>query len=149
MRPPAPIIAVDTREQKPYRFRHAQVKTLATGDYSIVGLEDEVAIERKSAPDLLGSLGKGRARFRRELERLAQLDYGAIVVESSLTRLLQPQPYSRMNPKSAVNSVLAWSVKYRVPVFFADDRAHGNALTNQLLHKYWRYHQGDPDAQER
>ena len=146
---PAPIIAVDTREQKPYRFRHAQVKTLATGDYSIVGLEDEIAIERKTASDLLASLGRGRARFERELQRLSALDYAAIVVESSLKRLLEPQPYSRMNPKSATTSIISWSVKYRVPVFFADDRRHGQALTHALLHKYWRYHQRGHDAQER
>ena len=146
MRIAEPVIAVDTREQKPYGFRQAQRKTLKTGDYSIVGLEDRIAIERKSAPDLLGSLGKGRARFRRELERLAQLEYGAIVVESTLKQLLQPQPSSRMNPKAAVNSILAWSVKYRIPVFFADDRATGHALTRQLLHKYWNYHhQGETE----
>ena len=146
---PAPIIVVDTREQKPYRFRHAQVKTLATGDYSIVGLEDRIAIERKTASDLLASLGRGRARFERELQRLSTLDYAAIVVESSLKQLLEPQPYSRMNPKSATNSIISWSVKYRVPVFFADDRRHGQALTHALLNKYWRYHQRGPDAQER
>ena len=69
-----PVIVVDTREQKPYRFTRCQVKTLPTGDYSLVGLEDCIAIERKSAADLAGSLGAGRTRFRRELERLAQLD---------------------------------------------------------------------------
>ncbi len=43
-------------------------------------------------------------------------------------------------------SSLAWSVKYRVPVFFADDRAHGHAVTYQLLTKYWRYHRKESDA---
>ena len=141
-----PVIVVDTREQKPYRFTRCQVKTLPTGDYSLVGLEDCIAIERKSAADLAGSLGSGRARFRRELERLAQLDYAAIVVEASLKQLLQPPPFSRMHPKAVVNSMLAWSVQYRMPVFFAGDRAHGHAVTYQLLTKYWRYHREPSDA---
>ena len=139
-----PVIVVDTREQKPYRFTRCQV--LPTGDYSLVGLENCIAIERKSAADLAGSLGAGRARFQRELERLAQLDYAAIVVEASLRQLLQPPPFSRMHPKAVVNSMLAWSVKYRVSVFFAGDRAHGHAVTYQLLTKYWRYHQETSDA---
>ena len=130
-----PVIVVDTREQKPYRFTRCQVKTLTTGDYSLVGLEDRVAIERKSAADLAGSLGSGRARFQRELERLAQLDYAAIVVEASLRQLLQPLLFSRMHPKAVVNSMLAWSVQYRMPVFFAGDRGARSDLpvAHQIL----------------
>ncbi len=41
-------IVIDSREQRPYQFPGAVVKTLPTGDYSIVGLTDRVAIERKS-----------------------------------------------------------------------------------------------------
>ena len=141
-----PGVVVDNREQKPYHFPQFEVKTLATGDYSIVGLEDRIAIERKSGPDAYASLGKGRARFERELERLAQFDYAAIVIESSLKGFLQPPAFSRLYPKAAVNSLIAWSIKYGVHVFFADDRRHANALTCQLLEKFYRYHQEKTDA---
>ena len=140
MKIPEPVIAVDTREQKPYRFPNFEVKTLATGDYSIVGLEDKVAVERKSHADAYASLGGQRARFERELERLSQMRYAAIVVECSLQDFMKAPPLSRMNPQAAVASILGWSVKYRVCVFFAGDRRHGNALVRQLLEKFWRYH---------
>jgi hypothetical protein len=52
-----------------------------------------------------------------------------------------------MRPKSALLSIVAWSVKYGVPVFFADDRAHGNALTYRLLQYFVRYH-GVPRREE-
>jgi len=139
MTTPEFVVAVDTREQKPYRFKHSEVKTLPTGDYSIVGLEEQVAVERKHKADAYASLGQGRARFERELERLAAFDYAAIVVETTLPDFLTAPPFSQMNPKAAMNSLVAWSVKYRVCVFFAGDRAHGNALTYRLLEKYWRY----------
>jgi len=139
MKEPGFIVAIDTREQKPYRFPQFEVKTLTTGDYSIVGLEDRIAIERKSKEDAYSSLGQGRARFERELERLSRFDYAAIVIEASLPDFLQAPAFSQMNPKSATGSILAWSVKYRVCIFFAGDRRHGNALTKQLLEKYWRY----------
>ncbi|MCP4573814.1 MAG: hypothetical protein GY838_15760 [bacterium] len=132
-------IAIDTREQLPYEFPGAVVKTLSTGDYSLEGLEDQVAIERKTKADAYGSLGQGRARFRREWERLAGLDYAAVVVEDSVPGFLRRPPHSKMNPRSAIGSLLAWSVRYRVPVFFAGDRTHGQALTGKLLEMFWKY----------
>ncbi len=139
MTPAEFVIAVDTREQKPYRFPRSEVRTLPAGDYSIVGLEDQVAVERKTKEDAYASLGQERERFERELRRLSALDYAAIVVETTLPDFLKAPAFSRMNPKAAANSIIAWSVKYRVCVFFAGDRAHGNALTQRLLEKYWRY----------
>ena len=87
------------------------------------------------------SIGRGRARFKRELARLSRLQYGAIVIEAPLADFLHAPAFSRMSPRTAVNSMLAWSVKYRIPIFFACDRRHGNALTRQLLRKCWRYRQ--------
>ena len=146
MTTPEVIVAIDTREQKPYRFPRSEMKTLPTGDYSVVGLEDRIAIERKTKEDAYSSLGQGRARFERELQRLSRYDYAAVVIETSLPEFLQAPAFSRMNPKAAANSIIAWSVKYRVCVFFAGDRRHGNALTRQLLEKYLRYQNGDADA---
>jgi len=136
-------IAIDTREQQPYEIPGAEVCTLPTGDYSIVGLLDRVAVERKSKADAYSSLGPGRARFRREFERLAALDYAAVVVEDTVPGFLRRPSYSKMNPKAAISSLIAWSVRYRVPVFFAGDREHGRALTLKLLEMYWRYRGGD------
>ena len=146
MTPPDLVVAIDTREQKPYCFPRSEVKTLASGDYSIVGLEDRVAVERKTKPDAYSSLGQGRARFERELQRLARFDYAAVVIETSLPDFLRAPAFSRMNPRAAARSLIAWSVKYRVCVFFAGDRRHGNALTRQLLEKFWRYQSGGPVA---
>jgi len=132
-------IAIDTREQQPYAFTGAVVQTLPTGDYSIVGLEDRVTIERKSKVDAYGSLGGGRARFRREFERLALYDFAVVVVEATVPGFLQRPAHSKMNPKAALCSLLAWSVRYRVPVYFAGDRDHARALTYKLLEMFWRY----------
>jgi len=132
-------IAVDTREQAPYAFEGAVTKTLPSGDYSIVGLEDRVTVERKSKVDAYGSLGHGRGRFRREFERLSKFDYAAVVIEDTVQGFLQRPAHSKMNPRAAIATLLAWSVRYRVPVFFAGDRDHARALTQKLLQMYWRY----------
>jgi ERCC4-type nuclease len=66
-----PTIIVDTREQKPLEFVTSIVKGLSTGDYSILGYEDEFTIEHKTIKDLIGTCDyRNRERFRRELGRM-------------------------------------------------------------------------------
>jgi hypothetical protein len=61
-------IVVDAHERCGYRFADQQVRTvtrgLACGDYAVC-LDGKVvaAVERKSLPDLVGSLTSGRLRF--------------------------------------------------------------------------------------
>ena len=141
MAKPEMVIAIDTREQRPYQFERSKLKTLSSGDYSIVNLENLVAIERKTTADMYKTIGSGRQRFQRELERLEQLDYAAVVIEASLPDFLVPPAFSRLSPKSAIGTVVAWSIKYAVPFYFASDRRHGQALTRNLLKYYYRYHE--------
>jgi ERCC4-type nuclease len=134
-----PVVVVDSREQQPYPFTPSVVRALPAGDYSVAGLEDRIAIERKSKADAYHSLGYERGRFEREVQRLAGYDYAAIVVESGLPDFRRPPPFSRLSPQSAVCSLLGWSVKYRIPVFFCGDRDHGYATTWHLLMKFVGY----------
>ena len=81
---PGPGILIDTREQLPFTFSadvQTTVGTLSTGDYSIPGFEDQVTIERKSKPDLFGSCGSGRERFKQEWERMAEFRFAVVVIE--------------------------------------------------------------------
>ena len=86
-------VIVDSREQRPFAFQHepyaatVEAGTLAVGDYSLAGLEDKVAVERKSLPDLVLCLGRERERFERELQRGAALEAFAVVVEASWAEL--------------------------------------------------------------
>ena len=79
-------IIVDSREHLPFTFEHGryadvqiQSGTLNVGDYSLCGLEDKVAVERKSLPDLVACLGRERQRFEKELQRSMALDAFAVV----------------------------------------------------------------------
>lgn len=138
--PAMPPIVIDTREQRPYPFPGAVPGTLPTGDYSLLGFEDRIAIERKTKNDAYTSLGRERARFRREAERMSTLQYGAIVIEASVPDFLRPPLFSQLAPTAAMGSLLAWSVRFGIQVFFAGDRDHGAAITRQLLTKFWHYH---------
>jgi DNA excision repair protein ERCC-4 len=142
------IIAIDTREQRPYRFSKSVVETLETGDYSVAGLEDRVAVERKRPQELFLCAGRDRERFVRELERLARFDYAALVIEGSLKTLLEPSAFSRVSPKAVLNSLVSWSIRYGVHIFFADSRRLSRALTYRILEKYSRYRQEVENAAE-
>lgn len=136
-------IIIDSREQAPFAFDHAkyagtvaEVGTLDTGDYSLAGLTDRVAVERKSLPDLVACLGRERERFERELLRAAALDAFAVVVESSWAELAAGQYRSQLNPHSACQSVLAFTARHRIPFLFAGSRAGAEYVTWGFLRQY-------------
>lgn len=63
----SPTIVIDSREQRPLPFERLKTQpgSLITGDYSVAGMETQIAIERKSIEDLAGCCaGQNRERFR-------------------------------------------------------------------------------------
>lgn len=122
-----PVIC-DTREQLPFSFEgltcdqadgggpltvETITATLRSGDYSLFGFDGRVAIERKSLADLYGTIGQGRDRFERELERLADYDFAAVVIEATWPELCaDPPPRTQLPPKTVFRSILAWMVRY-------------------------------------
>ena len=89
---PAYTVIKDTREQDGYTFeaftgRYTSckgmiVEKLDTGDYSLEGLEDRLCIERKGRiSELAINLGKDKARFMREIERMKEFEFRFLVLE--------------------------------------------------------------------
>jgi len=133
------VFVIDSREKLPYVLPNSVVKSLRSGDYSLRGHEDEVAIERKSREDAYSTIGCNRLRFQREFERLAGYTYAAVVVEASMLGFLRPPAFSDLSPRAALGTLLSWSVRYNVPIFFAGDREHGQATTRYLLERFAWY----------
>ncbi len=125
--------------------RHYTIQTtrahLTTGDYSIVGHESRVTVERKSLGDLFTTLGKaGRRRFVAELARLAAFEFAAVVIEAEWsTILLSPPERSRLDPKTIFHSVAAWTVRYpRLHWVTVPGREFGEVATARLLDWWYR-----------
>ena len=152
------VVLVDTREQLPLSFAGIKADrvdkgatlivelhkaTLKAGDYSLWGYADRVAIERKSHADLLGTLGKGRDRFERELQRLAEYEFAAVVVEAEWSTILrEPLEYSRLSPKTVHRSVIAWQQRFhRVHWHFLPDRRFAEITTFRILERFWKNQQ--------
>lgn len=149
-------ITVDTREQAGYSFEGLTCDaadgggpltvptvrgTLASGDYSLVGFETKVAVERKSAADLYSTIGQGRDRFERELQRLAGYDFAAVVIEASWEEIVSvPPPHTKLPPKTVFRSCLAWMVRYGIPFVAAGPRRLAEVTTFRLLERWLREH---------
>ncbi len=128
-------IVVDTREGRPYSFPGATAKALPAGDYSILGYEHRIAVERKSLDDWLGTVLRSRDRFAREIEKLRHYDFAAIIVEATPQDILAGRYTSKISPASAFGITSELMVRFRpVHVILAGDRPHARLLTEKLLH---------------
>ena len=136
-----PCILIDTREQLPYSFRsyESRIATLKTGDYSLAGYEQRVAVERKSKEDAYGCVGANRKRFIECLERLAEIEHPAIVIESNLVDFSIPPSRTRIDQRMAVGSYISWSCKYRIPVFWCDNRAYAEQVVVRYLASFVKW----------
>lgn len=142
---PAPsdfVIVIDTREQRPYQWPAAVTirKALPAGDYSVLGLEDRIAIERKSLTDAYGTFGRGRKRFEKELSKLADMDFAAVVIEASMKRALRQPParVQRFTPKHFNRAWIAWAERHGIHFMFCDNRELAQRQTFVMLERFHR-----------
>ena len=141
-------IIQDSREQAPYAFnapRYAgtivEVGTLQTGDYSLAGLTDRIALERKSLSDLCGTLAAGRQRFQRECERGRGLQYFGLIIEASMDDVRRHNYRSQMTPQSLLQTLAAWSIRYGLHVHWCGSREGGEYMVHSLLGKFLKEQQ--------
>ncbi len=155
-------VAVDTREQAPFTFLGlradadqgglplvipTQTKTLQTGDYSIVGFESAITIERKSLEDAVSTIVVDRDRFDREFQRMLTYKFAAVVIEASWGKLLTPIANRRIKPKSITRGIMSLMLRYpTVQWVMCPDRRFAECFTYQLLAKFWEHRQRELKA---
>ena len=119
-------IIIDTREQEPYSFDSRQAaavrRALPAGDYSVEGLEERVAVERKTLDDFVSTVIHSRARFRKELRKLAGYPAACVVVEAGVLDVLVHRYRGDAHPNAVLGNALSVILDYRVPVFFCGNR---------------------------
>ncbi len=114
IKPESVTAIIDTREQTPLDLAplRSLVSTLDTGDYSIVGLEHVVRIERKSLPDLIACVGRERERFDREVQRLLAYPVRVLLIESSWEQIEMhdacPAWRGKVTSQAVIGSLLGW-----------------------------------------
>jgi hypothetical protein len=159
-------ILIDTAEQQPFDFlgflsdadqgnrpliiptereclgRHPN----SLGDYSLIGGQGRCHVERKSMEDaqgtILGFESGRRDRFECELQNLAAIEAGCVVVECSLGDLIRyapdtPRRTAAQNAKTLYRSVIAMQQDYRCQWLFCDDRKHAERTTFRWLSRWF------------
>lgn len=136
----------DSREQAGYASLFQSVcivQGLPTGDYSVLGAENLVAVERKSLPDLIQCVTRERTRFERELARGRVIPCFHLVVEGHLSDIAAGNfgrfP-SKVNPVAVFETLTTFSVRYSLPMWFVGDRHMGARTTESILKKWFREH---------
>ena len=125
------MITIDTREKLPWsEYWNDSIYTIATlktGDYS----NGTVSIERKSINDLCNSLGKGKKRFYREIER--GFDY--LIIEGGETDIAPHLNYigSRMTQQYIMRCLQEIHNDYGIQVILAGDRESAASIALTLL----------------
>lgn len=120
------------------------VRKLDYGDYSIAGLEDRFAIERKrSTGELALNLGKGRDRFWRELEGLSKFRRSILLCEFPEWHLgvfpehsgipVKKQRFLRMNSGFLIRSIQDLQAEFGLEVIYCNDRKHAEDVVFDLL----------------
>lgn len=134
LRPEETVAIIDTREQLPLDLTplHVTSGTLATGDYSVVGLEHLIAIERKGAEDMLACIGRERERFDREIQRLLAYPVRAIVVEAGWQFFERGEWRGNVTPNQAIGSLLGW-ITAGVPIVMAYDHERAGRFVSRML----------------
>ena len=133
-----------TREQIPLTIHGYPVviEKLPVGDYGIRGLSDwtnpEFIIERKSLDDLVGSLGRDRERFMKEIHMLRRFKFAAIVVESDREDVVNSAYRSRMSPQSVLSSLNAIIVRSGVHLIWAGDPESAAREVENLVRQFVR-----------
>ena len=132
--PAGVTVLVDSRERNPFDLTPLRMITgsLATGDYTARGLENHIAVERKSLGDLIACCAGERDRFERELQRLLAFPCRCVIVEGSWSELEAGNWRSKITPQSVTGSVLAW-IGAGVPFLFCGTRESAQAACGRLL----------------
>ena len=139
-------IVRDTREQKRCGWLFERdifqpkpevlIGSLPTCDYSLLGHEDFVGVERKTLPDLVACLGVERDRFERELQRMKAMEAACVVVEASQSKLRNGEYRSRLLPGAAWQTIVSFSGKYRVPFLWGETADDAEKIAYDFLRHY-------------
>jgi hypothetical protein len=137
-------IIIDTREQKPWVFENYTTANLKldTGDYSIQGLENIVAIERKrNVAEIAHNITENR--FEDVIERLSKIKYPFILLEFNLQSVLQYPIGStipkrlwnkiRITPNFIIKHLLDLQIEHNINIMFCGDSDNAKQIALSIL----------------
>ena len=127
------VITIDSREQNPLDFKSGGSVSrvvedgLPFGDYWCAyetGETMKVVFERKTIPDLFGTLTNGMERFKKEVNRALENKFALVLaIEGTLSEVLAGAKNSSVEGKSIIKTVFTLWMKYDVMPVFLPNRS--------------------------
>ncbi len=139
------IIIIDTREQKPLKFKapyvtDTVVKKLDFGDYCCTYDDGTICpffIERKSISDLFGTLGKGHARFRKEINRATTNGKTLVIaIEKSFNEVWDGYKHSKKKGIEIIRILNTLLFKYKIPHIYCSNRVEMQRRISELFYSF-------------
>jgi len=152
-----PTLIIDTREKTPWdfdgddNFESVIFEKLDAGDYSIRGMEQIIAIERKATADeLFTNFTKNKERIIAEFERMRPCKIRVLIVEETCEQILNPQAYyinrhhlnkasPSMPPAVVASNLTSLMLEYGVHIVFAGEKAQ--SMARGILLRAYELHQ--------
>lgn len=141
-------IIIDTREQIPWEFGYHNTakQKLDTGDYSMVGFENILAIERKkSVSELATNLSE--SRFKDVLDRLSKIKHPYMVFEFDMDEVYTFPVGSdipkklwdklRISGNYIVKRLIEIQLQYNIQIVFCGDANNAERFTVSLMKRIY------------
>ena len=138
-----PKIIVDSREKHPWSFENSVTKKLEFGDYSIEGYEKNIAIERKTLDDFVGSVIQNWERFKEEIKGLSKINnssssFARIVIEGSIDDILLKKYTSSALPQAVLGRAISIEIDYGVPIIWAGSRQLARFYVDIIFEMFYK-----------
>lgn len=142
-------IIVDTREQKPWSFDSYSKANhkLDTGDYSIEGLENILAIERKrNVAEFANNITE--KRFKDVIERLSKIQHSFILFEFNFDKVMTYPIGSdipkklwekiRISPAYILRHIIDLQINHNIKIMFCGDSHNAEVVALAIMKNVYR-----------
>lgn len=136
-------VSLWTKDRRDVPDSDGALHNVGYADYSIVGHEGRIQIERKSLSDLVSTMTSRFRRFEAEVRRLHEdCDYSAVVVEASLSQLRAYDGPGR-SPASIEGTIRAWKQRYPACHWYLiPGRSNAERMGLEILRRWWADFEG-------
>ena len=141
-------VKVDTREKKPYGWTENDwctgyiVEKLDVGDYSLVGYEDILTIERKASTAEIAT-NISEPRFEKELEKMSKFKYSFMICEFNMEDIVQfpinsgiPQhkwEKVRVTNKYILKKMIEYQVAFNIKIIYCGNPYNSWLTVNSIF----------------
>lgn len=144
-------IIIDTREQKPWTFEENTTAhhKLDTGDYSIEGLQEIVAIERKrNVAEVANNITE--SRFEDVIDRLKKIKYPFVLLEFNLDDVMRYPIGStipkklwskiRITPNFIIKHLLDLELEHNIKIIFCGNSSNAEKIALNIMKRIYKKH---------